>query len=523
MATKAKANDELPRKKEKAGAAELDLWEYGSLAMKRYGSEVNEDRAIPALQDGLKPVTRRLLWAARSTLKQSKSARLVGQTMGAFHPHGDAAIYGALVTSVNAPVPPFVGTGNWGDMLAGAAAMRYTEVHLSTYGKQFLVSDYLAVTPMTPNYDDKEMEPVYLPSLLPNLFLNDSLGIGYAVTAGFPSFTPDSLLSVLIRMIDKEKMEPADFAKSLKLYEPWGGVPVPTKVNRAGIKALMETDGASVTYHSPLTLEKDAKRIVVNQFAPQLNHDKFLDGIRKLQGVKSVHAGRGLSYVIQVHPSVNMNGFDQICARVQKLSETTMKYRLYVSERGLKEGTETGEVEVSFLAGSVPQLLLRWLKFRIRLEAACLEHRIAETEKVIKRLKLMIHAANHLDVIFKALRTATPAKMISQGLKVSMEDARIILSLRVKQLSKLDQNAIKEKLKAMEQRKAVLEKQLKRPALNVRRYFENCLELFMQRTREEKSPSHCYQWWLKKNPVTDDTQQLLEAGTSEAEVEEAED
>lgn len=500
--------------------ADLDIWDYGSMAMRRYGEEVNEQRAIPALADGLKPVSRRLLWAAKGMTSQGKSARLVGNTMGGFHPHGDSSIYGALITAVNSPVPPFVGVGNWGTQIAGAAAMRYTEVRLSTYGKQFLVPDYLAVTPFTPNYDDKELEPVYLPSLLPNIFLNDSLGIGYAVTAGYPAFTPTSLLPVLIRFLDKEKIPPAELAKVLKLYEPWGGEPVPTKANRARILELMESDSASVTFHSPLEVIKDAKRIVVRKFAPGLDHDKWLMATRAISQVKTVHAHGGLSYIIQVHQNVNMQEFDQVCAKVQKLSETTMKYRLYVSERGLKEGSDTNEVEVTFLTGSVPQLLVRWLRYRIKLEADCLAYRITESDKVIARLKLMIHACNHLDVIFAALRTVTPAKLIAKGLKVSIEDANTILALRVKQLSKLDQNVIKEKLKAMESRKASLAEQLKRPARNVKRYLEECLALFIQREREENDkaiPKWSIQWWLKKNPVTDDTEQLLAAAMSEAE------
>lgn len=502
-------------------AEDLDVWDYGSVAMRRYGEEVNESRAIAALQDGLKPVARRLLWAARGMNSQGKSARLVGSTMGLFHPHGDASIYGALTTAVNSPVPPFMGIGNWGSMIDGPAAMRYTEVKLSTYGKQFLVSDYVAVTPFTPNYDDKEEEPVYLPALLPNLFMNDSLGVGYGVQAGFPAFTPTSLLPVLIRMLGKEKIPPKELAKDLVLYEPWGGIPVPTKTNRLAIQALMESEGSTIAYHSPLELEKDAKRITVSKFAPQLNHDKFLAACRAIPQVKTVTAGKGLSYIIQVHANVNMNEFEKVCARVQALSQTKMSYKLYVSDRSLKEGTESGEVDIQFMSGSVPQLLVRWLSFRVKLEKDCIQHRIAETEKVIKRLKLMIHAANNLDVIFKALRTTTPAKHISEGMKVSMDDARVILALQVRKLSKLDQNVIKEKLQAMQQRKATLEGQLKAPSKNVKRYFENCLELFLQRAREEGSKSACQHWWLRRNPVTDDTQQLLEAGTQEAETESA--
>lgn len=438
---------------------------------------------------------------------------LVHNCMGTLHPHGDTSIYGALVTAVNAPCPPFKGTGNWGSMMDGAAASRYTEMMLSTYGKQFLISDYLACVPMAPNYDDKDLEPVFLPALLPSLFLNDNSGIGLAVTSGIPAFTPTSLLGVLIRMIDKEQMTPLEFAKALEFYEPWGGVTVNSKANKLQRLQLMNSDRATIQFHSPLKIEREAKRILVNDFAPNLNHDKFLDAVRKIVQVKSCHAGKGMGYVIQVHPSTNFIEFDKVCDQVQKLSETRVSYRLYVSSRKLVAEGDTPTVEVEFMTGSVPQLLLKWLKFRIALESRCIQYRIDETNKVIARLELMIYACDHLDVIFKALRTTDPAAAISKGLKITMEQAKSILELRVRQLSRLDQNVLKEKLAAMQKRLAILQKQLKRPAANVRKYFENCLELFIQRPRMEGST--CIQWWLRSNPVTDDTQTLLAAATTE--------
>ena len=252
-----------------------------------------------------------------------------------------------------------------------------------------------------------------------------------------------------------------------------------------------------------------------------MNHDTFVNSCRSIPQVKSVYSGKGLSYVIQVHSNVNMNEFDAVCEKVRKLSETKMSYKMFVSSRSLVQKTEDkAEVKVEFFAGSVPQILLKWLKHRIQLEAKCLQYRIDETDKVIKRLKLLIHACDHLDVIFKALRTENPAQHIAKGLKISLEDANVILSLRVRQLSKLDKESVQKKLKLMEQRRGILAKQLERPARNVKKYFEHCLELFIQRPREEGTPSRCLQWWLKSNPVTDDTHQLLAAGTSSDEPEE---
>ena len=489
---------------------DMDLFDYGSTGMMIYGTETNENRAIPNLQDGLKTVARRLLWAGKGMSKQGKSARLVGSCLGGYHPHGDSSIYGGLVTMVNAPTPMFRGIGNWGDPVSPAAAARYTEVKLGAYGAQFLVHDYLAVTPMTPNYDDKTVEPIFLPALLPNIILNDSDGIGVACATTIPSFTPTSVLEVLIRMIDKEAMEPEDFAKALEFYEPWGGVVVKSKANREQRVLLMQEPKARIEWESPVVINRDAKRIIINKFPPsfgQKAHDTLVEQIRLIPQVASVGGGRGLSYEVRVKASVNFNEFDQVCAKVQELTRTKVSYNIFMTERTPIEDSDSGEYEVSYLQCSIPQLLLRWLKWRIKLEFKCLEYRLQQTEILIERLALMVYACDHLDVIFKALRTTTPAENIAKGLKITLEQANLILDLKVRRLSALDQNLLKEQLERVKKRKALLETQLKRPAQNVKRYFQACLELFAQKERMEGTG--CWQWWLKSLPPTDDTKELL--------------
>lgn len=482
-----------------APVLDKSIGEFARHAMRTYGVEVNEGRSIPALQDGLKPVARRILWAAHFIAKEKvKSARLVGEVIGKYHPHGDASPSAALTTMVSQPTPTLMGIGNWGTLIDSAAAVRYTNLHLSTYGLQFLHRNYLPVTPMSPNYDDRDVEPVYLPSLLPNILINDNMGIGVGVATSLPAFTPTSLLKLLLRLLDKEQMEPIDYAKALEFFEPWGGIVVKSKLNRSAVLDFMSNTSGSIEFESPLEEQREAKRILLNKFAPHLNLDKFVTACRLIPGVDSVYSGKGLSFVVQVKRTVNFNDYDAIVAKVRRLTTTKQKFSLYVSDRKpyLDEKTGKTAYTVDFHSLTVPQLLLKWLKFRIQLEADSLDWQIVQQEKELAYLTLLIHACDHLDVIFAALRKADPATHIAKGLSISLDDAKQILELKVRQLSKLDQDALKLKLSEVKAKLKVLQTKRKRPAQSVRAYFEHCLERF---SMNDDRTEGCQQWWLKAN------------------------
>jgi DNA gyrase/topoisomerase IV subunit A len=156
-----------------------DLAKLIDRAMKRYGETTLEDRSIPDGYDGLKPVHRRVLWSAfKMGLKPTgdvvKSARIVGDVIGKFHPHGDLACYGALVSMVNFPVPLFDGTGcNFGSLVDMEASMRYTNTRLTAFSEAIYFNpEYIRVTKLIPNYDYKDEEPILLPALLPMILVN---------------------------------------------------------------------------------------------------------------------------------------------------------------------------------------------------------------------------------------------------------------------------------------------------------------------------------------------------------------
>ena len=418
-----------------------------------------------------------------------------GGRTGNFVVAHNSAAYGAIVTMVNSNMPTLTGVGNWGTLLDSAAAHRYTNVVLAQYGKQFLRKEYMAVSPMCPNFDETFEEPIVLPALLPNILINGGMGIGVGVTTQVPCFTPDSLLKVLTCVLDGEKLTPVQAAKMLKLYEPWGGVPTKTKANFEQLLLLMTEPRASILYDSPLTVEREKKSILIDKFAPNVDIEKIVAKIRLIQQVKSVHAAQGLSFEVKAHPSTNFNEFDALVKKVQAVTSTSLRYSIYVSER---TPTENGKYDVSFHRLGVLPLLSKWLRWRLALEVKSLEWRSAQLTARIKYLELLIHAAKpeHLKIIFAALQKPDTAKLIASGLDISLEDAEVILNLKVRSLSKLDIDALKDERNSCLDKRKLLAKQIKNPKPVVREYFQTVLAQLKTAPRDPKQTNHL-QLWLK--------------------------
>ena len=511
---------------EKAGFVPPDgaqsLLAFTKEAMFKYGSEVNLDRAIVDYRDGLKPVSRRLLWAAHgiASADKVKSARVVGETLGRFHPHGDASAYSALVTMVGDPVNPITGIGNWGTLIDGAAAMRYTESKLSNYGRTFLQRHYLPVSDKVHNYDQSELEPLCLPALLPNVLLNGNVGIGVGTSAVIPAFTPPSLLKVMVRLLDGEKLTPQDYVKSLEFFDTWGAKFVKTAENRKRFLTLMTTPKGSVQFTAPMVVNRDSKQIVMESFTPSVRLETIpakkgsnaspkyglIDHIKMLPerpDVRSVKKGFG--YVIQARKTMNFVEFDKLVDKIQKMVTKSQSYEINVTERSKRDDSN---YDVKFMAFSIPELIRAWLIYRIKLEKASLELQVKNQKAAIAYTKLLIFACDKLDVIFKSLRTPNPRAYLVKHLQITETQADQILDLKVRQLSKLDQDALKEKMREQMLQLKALEQKLRQPKTEVRNFLEKCASMFVL---ERAKMGHMH--WQLQNP----SQKASKEVTAEAE------
>jgi DNA gyrase/topoisomerase IV subunit A len=480
---------------------DISLLKFTEGAMFTYGSEVNLERAIPDYRDGFKPVSRRSMWALYQLPKDQlmKSSRLLGDVIGKYHPHGEMSVSGAIITLVNSCTSGVTGVGNWGTLIDPAAAFRYTNLKLSTYGGLFFGRDYLPVTPMVPTYDKKGKEPLCLPSLLPNLLFNGSNGIGVGVATRIPAYTPRSVLNLMIEALEnRKKVTPEACVTHLEFYHQYGGFVRKTKAVKAELKEFYSTPGGSVTWESNFEVDRDNKRVTITGFAPEVKPDRLVeDKLKPMECVQHVDQNRGgLSYTIQIKSSVNFNEFDEFVERFKKLTTSRIKYEVYVTERKLKEGYEVeGKYEVDFLKLSIPELVNRWLSWRIDLESRSLDYRIEQMRIAIKRTKLFIFACANLQVIFKALQTADPADHLVRNLKISLEEANQILDLKVRQLSSLDKKKLQELLADQESQLKILKTKREKPAREVLKFLKISLERF--ESKEAFAGTHI--WMLNGN------------------------
>ena len=382
--------------------------------------------------------------------------------------------------------------------VANGFVVHNTNSHLSKYGKTFLNSDYLAVTPKVDNYDSTLEEPLYLPALLPNVFMNSVAGIGVGVVTKMPAYTPESLLTMCIRVLEKEELTSTDWAKGLVFYDPWGAELVKSKANFLALKTFYENSSGTVEFYAPVTFDESRKQIHITKFVPGVrieSSDKkrneksnaketglgVIDRIARMQIVDYVDSGEGLAYIVQCKRSANLNECKALHEKIQSMFTAKQSFNIFVTER-LPD--VDGKYKVAFHNCSVPEVLVKWLKFRLRLEVNSLTWRIGEQEKVIRYTALMIHACNYIDALIKIVRrkpSLTKPEICAafmKLLKVTEPEAKAVMELRLHQLSSLDQSDLEAKL--VEQQKVLkqLQRDVKRPVHMVKTYLESMKEQF---------------------------------------------
>lgn len=448
----------------------LSLAEFGVEAMTIYADEVNLGRAVPDLMDGLKPVQRRIMYAASNLGKEFvKTARTVGEVLGKYHAHGDSSVSGAIEVMVQANVPVLRGRGNWGGLIDSAAAMRYTNMTLSDFGHTFFDPHYIAkeVTMFVPNYDDTTVEPVTLPAMLPNVLFTAAEGIGVGTTTMLPPFTPESVVKAM-EMILRGENDPLALSKVMKLSNKWGGHLVKDKVNIAEYRKLFTSSQGKVRYAAELTVDNKTKSIEISDWPPGLNPIKFIEKVRTFPECASAlnHTG-ALGFRIECNSSYNLPQFEKFVEKVRKATITTRAYKMNVTvrEASINDGVVTFKTD--YRALSVPGILTEWLKRRLVLERKSLTYRQAQQAKAIAYTKLLIHAADNLSVIFDALKRKDSAAYIAKNLRISDEEAKQILELRVRQLSSLDKENCKSTLKKQQAHLAELEAWYKKPKAKI--------------------------------------------------------
>ena len=290
-----------------------------------YAMSVIVGRALPDVRDGLKPVHRRILYGMSDLgitpdKPHRKSARIVGDVMGKFHPHGDSSIYEAMVKMAQpfATRYPLVdGHGNFGSIDGdGAAAMRYTEARMSPFALQMLRDIDKDTVDFIPNFDEEEMEPVVLPSRVPNLLINGSNGIAVGMATSIPPHNLGEVIDGAVKMIDDDDCTVEDLIKIIKGPDFPTGAQI---LGRKGREEAYRTGQGKVQVRAVAEIEETTRgksQIVITEIPYQVNKARMLEKIgemvrdKKIDGISAMRdesSRKGLRIVIELKRDANPN------------------------------------------------------------------------------------------------------------------------------------------------------------------------------------------------------------------------
>lgn len=448
-----------------SGVSEVvSLKEYTESAYLNYAMYVINDRALPHIGDGLKPVQRRIIYAMselrlNADAKYVKSARTIGDVLGKFHPHGDAACYEAMVLmaqSFSYRYPLIDGQGNWGspDDPKSYAAMRYTESKLTKYADVLLGELAQGTVDWAPNFDGTLEEPLNLPARLPNILLNGGTGIAVGMATDILPHNLREVASACIRLLDKPKSTTADICEHIKGPDfPTGAEIISSKED---ILQMYETGRGSIRARA--IYHEESGDIVITALPYQVSGTKILEQIaaqmqaKKLPMVvdlrdESDHENPTRIVVMPKSNRVDISGLMRHLFATTDLERT---YRVNFNVIGID-----GRPRVRPLV----EMLSEWLKFRTDTVLRRLKFRL---DKILDRLHILaglMIAYLNIDEIIKIVRTEEqPKQALIKKYKLSDRQADAILDLRLRQLARLEEIKITGEQDELNAQRAGLEK-----------------------------------------------------------------
>lgn len=430
------------------------LLEIGKENTKIYGMHVITNRALPDYRDGLKPVHRKILWAALKDEKlrfngpHKKSAKVVGTVIGTYHPHSDQSIYDALVGMTHTPITLIDGQGNFGTLTdPGQAAMRYTECRLTEYSeKQMLDNTYCKVIKYHPTYDGAETEPLYLPALYPNLLLNGSSGIAVGITCGIPPLHPECLIPLVERAVQGKKITAAKLQETIRFNWRYGSNCVASEED---IAAWIKTgSGTSLPFAATYKIDRDLRKISFTDAPPYFNWQNIVDTItdekkaarfKYVAAIDDLQDENGVNFEIRFKSSLDREDFMDECKKIIEVFTNSVKTATNVTFRKSEENIIPLETDPL-------DLIELWSKFRVGLEVRAQKYIIGELDKAIAYQNLLQIGVQNRAFIIKALDHDEPHDLIVKKLKISLEDAKTLLNRRVIDLARLNEDGIKKQL-----------------------------------------------------------------------------
>jgi DNA gyrase subunit A len=452
------------------GAGTTDVVALHEAAQSRYlnyALSVITARALPDVRDGLKPVQRRILytmWQQNLTadVKHRKCAKVVGDVMGSFHPHGDAALYETLVRmaqSFSLRYPTVDGSGNFGSLDGdSAAAMRYTECRLARIADEMLTEIEQATVPFRPNYDGTKTEPVVLPARIPNLLINGTTGIAVGMATNIPPHNLGEVCTALIKLLDNEEMGTAQLCRYIKGPDfPTGGQILNSQEE---LKDIYKTGSGGIRLRGTWDLgpeTRSTKTIHIDSVPYTVNKAQLVEAIaeivlsRKLPPLLDV---KDLS-TEDVRIAIEMKkDADEKMIMAYLFKHTPLQINFAVNLTCLipTENPEVGRPERLDLK----QILWHFLHFRLDVVTKRLEHELAALKKRIHLLEGFERVFDALDEILRIVRKsegkADAAQKIIKRFDLDAEQTEAILELKIYRLARLEVLVIRTELEEKRKR-----------------------------------------------------------------------
>ena len=453
---------------------EVDLKETMEKSYIDYAMSVIATRALPDVRDGLKPVQRRVLYSMIELNNgpdkpHRKCARIVGDTMGKYHPHGDSSIYGALVNMAqewSTRYPLVDGHGNFGSVDGdGAAAMRYTEARLSKISMEMLADINKNTVDFTPNFDETEKEPTVLPSRYPNLLVNGTTGIAVGMATNIPPHNLREIVSAVVKMIDNriEEDRETTLEEILPIVKgpdfPTGATILGTR----GIEQAYRTGRGKIRVRAVTeieTMENGKSRILVSELPYMVNkarliekmaelvRDKRIDGITAITDESS---REGMRINIELRRDVNANVILNQLFKHTQLQDTFGVIMLALVNN---EPRVMGLIE----------MLHHYIVHQEEVVTRRTQYELNKAEERAHILQGLLIALDNIDEVIRIIRASKTTQIAKEGLMerfgLSEVQSQAIVDMRLRALTGLEreklENEFKELMEKIKELKAIL-------------------------------------------------------------------
>lgn len=457
----------------------LDLREYLNARYLEYSVAVAKDRAIPYLSDGLKPVHRRILFAMNemnnfSTQPYKKSARLVGDVIGKYHPHGDTSVYDAmsrLSQPWNMRYPLVDGQGNFGSRDGdGPAAMRYTEARLTAFAERLLLDELnMGTCDWVNNYDNTIKEPSNFPSKLNLLLLNGTSGIAVGLSTDIPAHNIRELTDATVAVIKNKDISNDEIMDILKGPDfATGGQIIASDEE---IKKIYSLGRGVIRVRARWKIEEMARnqwQVVVNEFSPTMNAKKIVENIERVINPKTKNDSKGKPKPLSQKVIAEKNFLLSVLGSFLDESDKSEAVRLVLTPKNFKQSPEEFMTAIIGMIGleesvkvnlttvglngspktkNIKEILNEWVEYRFNVMTRRCKWRLDKVQSRIHILEGRVIAYLNIDEVIRIIRQADEPKLeLIEKLTISETQAEDILEIKLRQLANLEKVKIEKEI-----------------------------------------------------------------------------